>query len=176
MGARRRPRRRRGQPSHLRPRRLPRPGPGLVPRRRRPCRADLWSRGDRPGGRASGLAAWPITVGFVVAAFFVAIFPGNIAQYVEGNDAFGLDKTRSGSCGSSSSRCWSPGRCGPRRPGETARAVGDRAGEGRRGCGLRDQRQMREASRLRSGERRPARSSAKPGGSQLTPGRLARCP
>jgi uncharacterized membrane protein len=30
-------------------------------------------------------------VGFVVAAFLVAIFPGNIAQYVEGNDAFGLD-------------------------------------------------------------------------------------
>jgi uncharacterized membrane protein len=27
----------------------------------------------------------------VVAAFFVAIFPGNIAQYVEGNDGFGLD-------------------------------------------------------------------------------------
>lgn len=32
-----------------------------------------------------------VTVGFVVAAFFVAIFPGNIAQYVEHQDAFGLD-------------------------------------------------------------------------------------
>lgn len=31
------------------------------------------------------------TVGLVVAAFFVVIFPGNIAQYVEGVDAFGLD-------------------------------------------------------------------------------------
>ena len=31
------------------------------------------------------------TVGALLAAFFVAIFPGNIAQYVEGNDAFGLD-------------------------------------------------------------------------------------
>lgn len=30
-------------------------------------------------------------VGWIVAAFFVAIFPGNIAQYVEGTDAFGLD-------------------------------------------------------------------------------------
>lgn len=30
-------------------------------------------------------------VGWVVAAFFVAVFPGNIAQYVEGNDSFGLD-------------------------------------------------------------------------------------
>ncbi len=30
-------------------------------------------------------------VGWVVAAFFVAIFPGNIAQFVEGTDAFGLD-------------------------------------------------------------------------------------
>lgn len=30
-------------------------------------------------------------VGVVVAAFFVAIFPGNIAQWREGVDAFGLD-------------------------------------------------------------------------------------
>ena len=35
-----------------------------------------------------------VGVGFVVAAFFVAIFPGNIAQYVEGTDAFGLDTDR----------------------------------------------------------------------------------
>ncbi|WP_244930629.1 hypothetical protein [Nocardioides sp. W7] len=31
------------------------------------------------------------TVGALLAAFFVAIFPGNIAQYVEHTDAFGLD-------------------------------------------------------------------------------------
>ena len=30
-------------------------------------------------------------VGLVVAGFFVVIFPGNIAQYVEGKDGFGLD-------------------------------------------------------------------------------------
>lgn len=30
-------------------------------------------------------------VGGLLALFFVAIFPGNIAQYVEGTDAFGLD-------------------------------------------------------------------------------------
>ena len=30
-------------------------------------------------------------VGWVVAGFFVVIFPGNIAQWVEGTDAFGLD-------------------------------------------------------------------------------------
>jgi len=30
-------------------------------------------------------------VGWVVAAFFVIIFPGNIWQYLEGRDAFGLD-------------------------------------------------------------------------------------
>lgn len=29
-------------------------------------------------------------VGLIVAAFFVAIFPGNISQYIEGVDAFGL--------------------------------------------------------------------------------------
>ena len=32
-----------------------------------------------------------VPVGWVVAAFFVAIFPGNIAQYVDGVSAFGLD-------------------------------------------------------------------------------------
>ncbi|WP_405217517.1 hypothetical protein [Agrococcus sp. Ld7] len=30
-------------------------------------------------------------VGIIVAAFFVAVFPGNIAQLVEGRDGFGLD-------------------------------------------------------------------------------------
>ena len=30
-------------------------------------------------------------VGGLLAAFFVVVFPGNIAQYVEGTDAFGLD-------------------------------------------------------------------------------------
>lgn len=30
-------------------------------------------------------------VGWVVAAFFVAVFPGNVSQYLEGADAFGLD-------------------------------------------------------------------------------------
>jgi uncharacterized membrane protein len=33
-------------------------------------------------------------VGWVVAAFFVVIFPGNIAQYVERTDGFGLDTDR----------------------------------------------------------------------------------
>jgi uncharacterized membrane protein len=32
-----------------------------------------------------------IPVGLATAAFFVAIFPGNIAQYLNGVDAFGLD-------------------------------------------------------------------------------------
>ncbi|WP_022922902.1 membrane protein [Ornithinimicrobium pekingense] len=33
-------------------------------------------------------------VGGLLAAFFVMIFPGNVAQYVEGTDAFGLDTDR----------------------------------------------------------------------------------
>ncbi|GHH71064.1 DoxX family protein [Promicromonospora soli] len=33
-------------------------------------------------------------LGALVAAFFVAIFPGNIAQFVEHRDAFGLDTDR----------------------------------------------------------------------------------
>lgn len=31
------------------------------------------------------------TVGRIAAAFFTAVFPGNIAQYVHGRDAFGLN-------------------------------------------------------------------------------------
>lgn len=30
-------------------------------------------------------------IGGLLAAFFVAVFPGNVGQYVEGTDAFGLD-------------------------------------------------------------------------------------
>lgn len=33
-------------------------------------------------------------VGGLLAAFFVVVFPGNVAQYVEGTDAFGLDTDR----------------------------------------------------------------------------------
>lgn len=33
-------------------------------------------------------------IGGLLAAFFVLIFPGNVAQYVEGTDAFGLDTDR----------------------------------------------------------------------------------
>jgi uncharacterized membrane protein len=44
---------------------------------------------------AALLAAWKqparAAVGLTTAAFFVAIFPGNIAQFTEGVDAFGLD-------------------------------------------------------------------------------------
>ena len=37
------------------------------------------------------LSRWRVAVGLVVAAFFVAIFPGNIAQWLEHKDGFGLD-------------------------------------------------------------------------------------
>jgi uncharacterized membrane protein len=40
------------------------------------------------------LVNYQVQVGWVVAAFFVAIFPGNISQYVNGIDAFGLDTDR----------------------------------------------------------------------------------
>lgn len=33
-------------------------------------------------------------MGWITAAFFVVIFPGNIAQYVEGTDMYGLDTDR----------------------------------------------------------------------------------
>ena len=37
------------------------------------------------------LPSYRVVVGWVTAAFFVMIFPGNIAQYLNGTDAFGLD-------------------------------------------------------------------------------------
>ena len=35
-----------------------------------------------------------VVVGWIVAAFFVAIFWGNISQYLNGVDAFGLNRDR----------------------------------------------------------------------------------
>jgi uncharacterized membrane protein len=32
-----------------------------------------------------------VLLGWVAAAFFVAVFPGNISQFIDGDDAFGLD-------------------------------------------------------------------------------------
>lgn len=37
------------------------------------------------------LARWRVLVGWVVATFFVLVFPGNIAQYLNHTDGFGLD-------------------------------------------------------------------------------------
>ena len=37
------------------------------------------------------LRRWRVPVGLVVAAFFIAVFPGNISQYLNHADAFGLD-------------------------------------------------------------------------------------
>lgn len=40
------------------------------------------------------LGRWRVPVGLVVAAFFVAVFPGNLNQYLHGLSAFGLDTDR----------------------------------------------------------------------------------
>ena len=40
------------------------------------------------------LSKWKALIGWVVAIFFVLIFPGNIAQYVNQVDAFGLNTDR----------------------------------------------------------------------------------
>lgn len=37
------------------------------------------------------LARWRVPIGWIVAAFFVAVFPGNIAQFIEARGAFGLE-------------------------------------------------------------------------------------
>jgi len=41
-----------------------------------------------------GLAFWKkerVKFGWVLALFFVLVFPGNVTQYLDGKDAFGLD-------------------------------------------------------------------------------------
>ena len=40
------------------------------------------------------LTRWKVWVGLALATFYVLIFPGNIAQYVNARDAFGLDSDR----------------------------------------------------------------------------------
>ena len=37
------------------------------------------------------LIKYQTQIGWITAAFFISIFPGNISQYVNGIDAFGLD-------------------------------------------------------------------------------------
>lgn len=46
------------------------------------------------GGALLGLPGKRVAVGWLTAAFFVAVFPGNISQYVTHTDAFGLDTDR----------------------------------------------------------------------------------
>jgi uncharacterized membrane protein len=43
------------------------------------------------GGSLVALPKQRVPIGLATAAFFIAIFPGNIAQYLNGVDAFGLD-------------------------------------------------------------------------------------
>lgn len=43
------------------------------------------------GGALLALPRQRVAVGWVVAAFFVAVFPGNVSQYVHRIDAFGLE-------------------------------------------------------------------------------------
>jgi uncharacterized membrane protein len=40
------------------------------------------------------LTRWRVVVGVVVTLFFVAVFPGNISQFLTHTDAFGLDTDR----------------------------------------------------------------------------------
>jgi uncharacterized membrane protein len=68
------------------------------------------------------LATWAqprrALVGATVAAFFVAVFPGNIAQFTGHRDAFGLDSDTNGSCACCFSRCSWPGPSAPPTPDE----------------------------------------------------------
>ena len=46
------------------------------------------------GAALIGFARGRVGVGLLTAAFFIAVFPGNIAQYLDAKDAFGLDTDR----------------------------------------------------------------------------------
>lgn len=46
------------------------------------------------GAALMGLSRERRLVGLIVAAFFVAVFPGNVAQYLNHADGFGLDTDR----------------------------------------------------------------------------------
>jgi uncharacterized membrane protein len=43
------------------------------------------------GGALGLVPRYRVALGWVTAAFFVAVFPGNISQFVDGDAAFGLD-------------------------------------------------------------------------------------
>lgn len=43
------------------------------------------------GAALLGPTRWRVPVGWLVALFFVLVFPGNISQFVTHTDAFGLD-------------------------------------------------------------------------------------
>jgi uncharacterized membrane protein len=43
------------------------------------------------GGSLVLLPRYRVVLGWVTAAFFIAIFPGNVSQFVDGDAAFGLD-------------------------------------------------------------------------------------
>lgn len=43
------------------------------------------------GGALVLLVRYRVVLGWVAAAFFVAVFPGNVSQFVDGDAAFGLD-------------------------------------------------------------------------------------
>lgn len=46
------------------------------------------------GAALMGLPRERRVIGLIVAAFFVAVFPGNVAQYLNSADGFGLDTDR----------------------------------------------------------------------------------
>lgn len=46
------------------------------------------------GAGLAGLTRERVKVGRIAAAFFVAVFPGNIAQFVNKRDGFGLNTDR----------------------------------------------------------------------------------
>jgi uncharacterized membrane protein len=43
------------------------------------------------GGSLALLPRYRVALGWATAGFFVAIFPGNVSQFVDGDAAFGLD-------------------------------------------------------------------------------------
>ena len=81
------------------------------------------------GGALVALPKQRVAVGWVVAAFFVAIFPGNISQLVTRTDAFGLDSDRARAIRLVFQPLLVSGRSGRRAPGRPGGRAGSAAAD-----------------------------------------------
>ena len=81
------------------------------------------------GASLALLARHRVALGWVTAAFFVAVFPGNVSQFVDGTLRSGSTRTWPARCASCSSRSSWSWPCGRRVPGPRGEPVENPSGE-----------------------------------------------